>query len=163
MQRADAADAIEARRGAYLVSTDPARLDLAAVHRYLARSYWSPGIPEDVVRRAAEHSLCCGLYHDAAGQVGYARAVTDRATFGYLADVYVLEAHRGHGLGAWLVGTLLSHPDLQGLRRLSLLTRDAHGLYERFGFRNAPVPSRFMERVVAAAELWRAPAAADGG
>jgi GNAT superfamily N-acetyltransferase len=142
---------VEARRGAYVVSTDPTRLDLAAVHRYLARSYWSPGIPEDVVRRAAAHSLTCGLYHDTAHgaeQVGYARAVTDRATFAYLADVYVLEAHRGRGLGAWLVGTLLSHAALQGLRRTALMTRDAHRLYARFGFRPAARPESYMERVV---------------
>ena len=146
-----AAGPIEECRGAYRVSTDPARLDLAAVHRYLARSYWSPGIPEDVVRRAAAHSLTCGLYHEAHGrteQVGYARAVTDRATFAYLADVYVLEAHRGRGLGVWMVGALLSHPALQGLRRVALVTRDAHALYARFGFGAAARPEGYMERVV---------------
>jgi GNAT superfamily N-acetyltransferase len=142
---------VEARRGAYVVSTDPARLDLAAVHAFLTRSYWSPGIPEDVVRRAAAHSLTCGLYHetdDGVAQVGYARAVTDRATYAYLADVYVLEAHRGGGLGTWLVGTLLSHDALRGLRRTALMTRDAHRLYERLGFRPAARPENYLERVV---------------
>ena len=139
---------VEARRGPYLASTDAARLDLAAVHAYLAQSYWSPGVPEAVVRRAAAHSLCCGLYHDVEGQVGFARAVTDRATYAYLADVYVLDAHRGRGLGEWLVATLLSHPDLRALRRMALMTRDAHRLYARFGFGPAAAPDRYMERVL---------------
>jgi GNAT superfamily N-acetyltransferase len=135
------------RRGAYVVSCDPARVDPVAVHAYLARSYWSPGVPADVVRRAIAHSLCCGLYHDVDGQVGFARAITDRATYAYLADVYVLEAHRGRGLGVWLVGALLAHPALAGLRRVTLMTRDAHGLYARFGFGPSAAPDRFMERV----------------
>ena len=142
-----AAPEVEERRGPYLVSTDPARLDLRAVHEYLARSYWSPGIPEEVVRRAAANSLTCGLYHDADGQVGYARAITDRATYAYLADVYVLEAHRARGLGVWLVRTLLSHGALQGLRRVALMTRNAHALYARFGFAPAAAPQNYMERV----------------
>ena len=120
--------------GEYVVSTDPARLDLVAVHRYLAASYWSPGLPMDVLTRAVAHSLCFGLYHGTE-QVGFARTITDRATFAYLCDVYVLEAHRGRGLGRWLMEVVVAHPALQGLRRFVLVTRDAHGLYTRFGFR----------------------------
>ena len=130
--------------GEYVVSTDPARLDLVAVHRYLAASYWSPGLPMDVLTRAVAHSLCFGLYHGTE-QVGFARTITDRATFAYLCDVYVLEAHRGRGLGRWLMGVVVAHPALQGLRRFVLVTRDAHGLYTRFGFRPLGRPEGYME------------------
>lgn len=140
---------VETRHGDYLLSTDPARLDFAAVHAYLTRSYWSPGISRALVERAAAHSLCFGLYHhrqaDAAEQVGYARVVTDRASFAYLADVYVLEAHRGQGLSKRLVRFITDHPDLQSLRRFLLGTRDAHGLYAQFGFAPLADPSRMME------------------
>ena len=128
----------------YEVTTDSSRLDLDAIHAYLTRSYWSPGIPKATVARAIEHSVCAGAYLG-ADQVGFARVVTDRASFGYLADVYVLEAHRGQGLSKALVGTLLAHPDLQNLRRLMLTTRDAQGLYSRFGFKPLAAPDRFME------------------
>lgn len=128
----------------YALSDDPARLDLDAVHAFLTRSYWSPGIPRETVERAAAGSLAVGLYAPDGAQVGYARVVNDRATFAYLADVYVLEAHRGRGLGRWMVGQILAHPDLQGLRRWLLTTQDAHGLYERLGFVRAPFPERFM-------------------
>jgi GNAT superfamily N-acetyltransferase len=133
------------RRGSYEISTDPARLDLEALHAYLTRSYWSPGIPREVVERAAANSLCFGLYHAEQGQVGYARVVTDRASFAYLCDVYVLEAHRGQGLSKWLMQTLLDHPDLQGLRRFLLATKDAHGLYAQFGFTPLASPERMMQ------------------
>lgn len=139
----------ERRRGDLLISTDPARVDVDVVHGFLSTCYWSPGIPRPLVERAIAHSLCFGLYrtHDAASvQVGFARVITDRATFAYLCDVFVLESERGRGIGVWLMETLLTHPDLQGLRRFCLLTRDAHGLYERFGFKPMPDPSRFMER-----------------
>jgi GNAT superfamily N-acetyltransferase len=135
---------VEVVRGGYTVSTDKARLDLPAVHGFLAASYWSPGLPWDVLVRAVAGSLCFGLYHGAE-QVGFARVVTDRATFAYLGDVYVLEAHRGRGLGRWLVETVLGHPAVQGLRRFSLVTRDAHGLYERLGFQPLARPDRHME------------------
>ncbi len=125
---------MEWQRPPYTISTDPARLDLDVVHGWLAReSYWAAGIARDVVARSIAHSLPFGLYAP-DGQVGFARVVTDRATFGYLADVFVLPAHRGRGLGVWLVETVLSHPELQGFRRWHLATRDAHGLYTRFGF-----------------------------
>ena len=114
-------------RGEYLISTDPHRLDLATIHAFLARAYWSVGLPREVLERAVEHSLVFGLYR-AAGQIGFARVVTDHATFAYLADVFVLEAFRGHGLGKWLVEVAVTLPELQGLRRWLLATADAHGL-----------------------------------
>lgn len=125
------------------LSDDAARLDLDAVHAYLARSYWSPGVPREVVARAAAGSLAVGLY-DGEAQVGYTRAVTDRATFAYLCDVYVLESHQGRGLGTWMTECVLAHPELQGLRRWLLTTQDAHGVYQRVGFVRAPFPERFM-------------------
>lgn len=128
----------------YEISTDPARLDVDAIHAFLTRSYWSPGIPRATVARAIQHSVCAGVYLDGA-QVGFARVVSDRATFGYLADVYILEVHRGRGLSKALVGTLLEHSDLRGLRRFLLATRDAHGLYSRFGFKPLAAPDRMLE------------------
>ena len=132
-------------RNGYRVSTDPSKLDLGVVHGYLTESYWAAGVPEEVVRRSVENSLCFGVYRDEE-QVGFARVVTDRATFAYLADVFVLEAHRGQGLGKWLVEVILSHPDLQGLRRWMLATRDAHDLYRRYAFTELARPAIFMER-----------------
>lgn len=133
----------------YEISTARNRLDFAAVHAYLTRSYWSPGISRTLVERAAAHSLCFGLYHQppngAVQQVGYARVVTDRASFGYLADVYVLEGHRGQGLSKWLMQFITAHPELQTLRRFLLGTRDAHGLYAQFGFGPLANPARMME------------------
>ena len=128
----------------YDISTDPSRLRLDAIHAYLTRSYWSPGIPKDVVARAIAHSLCFGVYQ-AQAQVGFARVITDRASFAYLADVYVLEEHRGQGLSKRLVAQVLAHPDLQGLRRVLLATADAHGLYAQFGFKALAAPDRMME------------------
>ena len=132
------------RPDGFVVSTDPARLDLDAVHAYLTDSYWSPGIPRETVERAAAHSLCFGLYAPGGEQVGFTRVITDRATFAYLCDVFVLPAHRGQGLGVWLTDSVLAHPDLQGLRRILLTTQTAHGLYEKSGFVRAPFPERFM-------------------
>ncbi len=135
----------EWRRGDCAISDDPARLDTAAVHAFIAgRSYWAAGIPGGTLERAIANSLCFGLYRGER-QIGFARVVTDRATFGYLCDVYVEESERGAGLGEWLVACVLEHPDLQGLRRLSLMTRDAHELYRRFGFRPLPDPARYLE------------------
>jgi GNAT superfamily N-acetyltransferase len=133
-------------RDRFIVTTDPARLDLRAIHDYLRRSYWSPGIPVEIVERAIRNSLSFGLF-DGEAQIGFARVVTDRATFGYLADVYVLESYRGQGLGTWLIECVCSHPDLQGLRRFALATRDAHGLYRKFGFNEIANPSQQMEVV----------------
>ena len=128
----------------YDISTDPTRLQPAAIHAYLTRSYWSPGIPQEVVEHAIANSLCFGIYLGQV-QVGFARVVTDKATFAYLADVYVLEEHRGQGLSKRLVQTILAHPELQGLRRFLLATRDAHGLYAQFGFVPPARPQTLME------------------
>ena len=135
----------EGRRDAYLVSTDKTKLDLSAVHGYLTAAYWAKGIPLEVVKRSIEHSLCFGVY---AGerQVGFARVVTDHATFAYLADVFILEEFRGRGLSKWLMEGILSHPVLQGLRRWHLVTRDAHGLYRRYGFADLKNPALHMEK-----------------
>lgn len=133
-------------RGEFVISTDRARLDVEAVHRFLStESYWSPGIPLEVVRRAIEHSLPFGVYRGGE-QVGFARVVTDYTTFAYLADVFILASLRGQGLSKWLMEAIQSHPDLQGLRRWMLATRDAHGLYAQHGFTPLKAPERFMER-----------------
>ena len=131
----------------YRTTSDPDRIDVDVVHAFLARSYWAAGIPRQVVERSVRNSLCVALLDPADRLVGFARAVTDRATFAYLCDVFVLEEHRGRGLGHHVVDTLLAHPDLQGLRRLNLVTRDAHALYARKGFRAVAHPDRYMERL----------------
>jgi GNAT superfamily N-acetyltransferase/uncharacterized damage-inducible protein DinB len=134
-----------ARDGDFTVSTDPSRLDVPLIHEWLStRSYWAESRPLDVVRRSLENSLCFGLY-DRGRQVGFVRVVTDRATFAWLCDVFVLEGYRGRGLAKWLVGLVMAHPELRGLRRVLLGTRDAHGLYRRFGFAPLDDPSRFLE------------------
>ncbi len=125
---------MKARRDRYEISDDRARIDLDLTWRYLRTSYWARGIPREAVARSIEGSLVAGLFERGGGQVGFARAVTDRATFAWIGDVFVLEEHRGRGLGAWLVETLVSHPELAGLRLMVLATADAHGLYRRFGF-----------------------------
>jgi GNAT superfamily N-acetyltransferase len=135
---------VEIRRGDYLISTDPARLDPAAIQAYLTSSYWARGIPLATVEKSLRGSLCFGLYHGSQ-QVGLARVISDYATHAYLCDVYILESHRGAGLGKWLMETVISHPVLQGLRRFTLATRDAHGLYHQFGFRPLAQPDRHME------------------
>jgi GNAT superfamily N-acetyltransferase len=133
------------RRDGFRISTDPGLLDVAMIHDFLAhRSYWAVGRPLEVVWRAVEHSLCFGLY-EGGRQAGFARVVTDRATFAWLCDVFVLEDYRGRGLGKWLIECVVAHPALQGLRRLLLGTRDAHGLYEQYGFQPLTDPDRFME------------------
>jgi GNAT superfamily N-acetyltransferase len=133
-------------RGDYTITMDADRMDLEAIHAFLTKSYWCPGIPIATVERAMANSLCFGLFHRQS-QVGLARVITDKATFAYLADVYVLEAHRGLGLSKWLLEVIQAHPDLQGLRRFMLATRDAHGLYRQFGFESLAHPSRLMEIV----------------
>jgi GNAT superfamily N-acetyltransferase len=136
----------------YEISTDPARLDVGVIHGYLREAYWSPGVARDVVERSIAQSLCFGLYAPDGAQAGFARAVTDGATFAWIADVFVLEPHRGRGLSVWLMETLLAHPELQGLRRRVLATNDAHGLYERFGFEPLRTPERWMEARLRAIE-----------
>jgi GNAT superfamily N-acetyltransferase len=119
-------------------------MDMGSIHAYLSSAYWSPGVPFEIVERAARNSLCVGVF-EGQQQVAYARAVTDRATFAYLADVYVLEAHRGQGLSKAMLNALFKHEDLQGLRRMMLATRDAHALYRRFGFTELNSPAMMME------------------
>ena len=126
------------------MSTDPARLDVDVIHGYLERSYWARGIPRAVVERSLRNSLSFGVY-EGAQLVGFARVVTDLATFAYLGDVFVLEPYRGHGLSKWLMECMVEHPDLKDLRRWHLVTRDAQGLYARFGFAE-PEPGKHMER-----------------
>ncbi len=130
----------------FRISTDPAQLDLAVVHRFLAEdSYWARNIPLDTVARAVAHSLNFGLYAPGGEQAGFARVVTDRATFAWLCDVFVLPAFRGQGLSKWLMEVVWAHPELQGLRRQLLATLDAHGLYEQFGFQPLAAPERYLE------------------
>ena len=138
---------LQRTRGQYEISTDPQRIDVAATHAFLSRSYWAEGISRELVARSIANSLCFALLH-AERQVGFARVVTDRATFAYLCDVYVLEEHRGRGLGNWLVEEARAHPDLQGLRRFLLVTKDAHSLYAGLGFQPPANPAGFMEIAV---------------
>jgi len=132
-------------RDDYTISTDQARLNVDAIHAFLSQSYWATNIPRDVVERSLRNALCFGLYRDDA-QVGLTRVVTDRATMAYVGDVYVLPEHRGRGLSKWMMECVLAHPDLQHLRRWMLITKDAHGLYRQFGFRELKRPEGFMER-----------------
>jgi GNAT superfamily N-acetyltransferase len=135
---------MEIAEDGFIFSDDVNKLDALAIHDYLSNgSYWAAGIPLETVKRAMEHSLCFGIYKDTV-QVGFARWITDRATFGYLADVYVLPEYQGKGLMRKLMSLMLFHKDLQGLRRYMLSTSDAHGLYEKFGFKAIDKPENFM-------------------
>jgi GNAT superfamily N-acetyltransferase len=139
-------DAIhECRSGDLVVSTDRARLDLGVIHGFLSRSYWARGIPRETVERSIRHSICFGAF-DAGRQVGFARVISDRATYAYVADVFVLESHRGRGVSKRIMDCITSHPDLQNLRLWTLFTRDAHGLYRQSGFRESRYPDRLMEK-----------------
>jgi GNAT superfamily N-acetyltransferase len=133
--------------GEYVISTDRDRLNLATIHDYLSRkSYWAKGRTREQVERSIANSLNFGLFHGRE-QVGFARVVTDYATFGWIADVFILEAHRGKGLSKWVMEMILGHPALQGMRRLLLATRDAHGLYRRYGFNDLEDPSCWLEKL----------------
>ena len=136
---------VEWTRGEYVVSTGRERVALDVLHRFLAASYWAEGIAYETVRRSVEHSLPFGLYHGET-MVGFARVITDYATFAYLADVFVLPEHRGRGLGVWLVECALAHPALRGLRAWGLKTRDAQALYRRLGFGALPSDVSYMHR-----------------
>lgn len=152
-------EVMESRSGGFLVSTDRARLELDVIHGFLTNCYWAKGIPREAVDRSIKHSLCFGIYHEVdekspllsrsgrsgAPQVGFARVISDFATIAYLGDVFVLEAYRGRGLSKWMMECIVRHPQLQGLRRWILLTRDAHGLYSKFGFTPLQAPDRYME------------------
>lgn len=161
---ADPTEIVEYRRGGFLISTDPARLDLDVIYNFLTNCYWAKGIPRPLVARSIEHSLCFGIYdytvetshvsqkwrdtgHPGActPQVGFARVISDFATVAYLGDVFVLESHRGRGLGKWMMECIMQHPAVQSLRRWILLTRDAHELYARVGFTALRAPERYME------------------
>jgi GNAT superfamily N-acetyltransferase len=131
-------------RNGFTLSSDPARLDLDVIHAFLTNSYWAKGISREVVARSIENSLCFGVY-EGEKQVGFARVISDFATFAYIGDVFVLESHRGHGLSQWMMEAIKNHPKLQNLRRWTLLTRDAHGLYAKFGFTPVTKPERYME------------------
>jgi len=130
--------------GDFEVSTDPARIDLSVVHGFLTDCYWAKGIPAETVKRSIENSICFAVYHGRQ-QVGFARIISDEATFAYLADVFILPAYRGRGLSRWLMECIVAHPKLQGLRRWMLATQDAHGLYAKFGFTAIRSPERWME------------------
>ncbi len=134
-------------RDGFTISTDRARLDLDMLYAFLSTSYWARGIPRDVMERSIRNAVPFGIY-EGEKQVGFARVVTDLATVGYVGDVFVLEPWRGRGLSRWLMECILAHPELQGFRRWFLLTRDAHGLYERVGFTPLAAPDRWMERWV---------------
>jgi ribosomal protein S18 acetylase RimI-like enzyme len=127
-----------------VISGDPSRLDLDVIHGFLARSHWAAGIPRELVERAVRHSLCFGAYVGQA-QIGFARVITDRATYAYVSDVFVLPTYRGRGIGTRLIAAIRAHPELEGLRRWQLVTRDAHRLYQRFGFAPVRHPERVME------------------
>ncbi len=132
-------------RDAYTITTDQARFDVTAIHQFLTRSYWAKGIPFETVRRSIENSLGFAILHGER-QVGFARVITDKATFAYLADVYVIEEERGKGLSKWLMEVILAHPDVQDIRSFYLLTGDAHGLYRQFGWKVYDSPEKFMKR-----------------
>jgi len=137
---------VEWQKDGFLVSTDPGKLDLGYIHDFLSQdSYWAEHIPLETVKKSIEGSICFGMY-DSGRQMGFARVISDQATFGYLADVFIDEAYRGLGLGVWLMETIMSHPQLQGFRNWQLATRDAHAFYEKFGFRKLDIPDRIMRK-----------------
>jgi GNAT superfamily N-acetyltransferase len=137
---------MDEQRDGFHLSDDPALLDIDTIHAFLRGSYWATGIPRAIVEKSLRCSLCFGIYQGRT-QVGFARCITDRATFAYLADVFVQPSHRGRGLSKWLMECIVAHPDLQGLRRWSLMTLDAHGLYAQQGFGPAKHPERYMEKL----------------
>jgi GNAT superfamily N-acetyltransferase len=137
---------MELRNGEFSISLDKSRLQIEVIQKFLAdESYWANRRTLEQTLAAIENSLCFGLFHSDR-QIGFARVISDRATFAYIGDVFVIKEFRGRGLSKWLMETIISHPELQGLRRWLLATRDAHGLYEQFGFTELKVPSRWMER-----------------
>jgi N-acetylglutamate synthase-like GNAT family acetyltransferase len=136
---------LQVQKGVYTISTDPEKLNIDLIHHFLSNeSYWAKGIPRQTVERSIQHSLCFGVFEQQQ-QVGFARVVTDYATFAWIADVFILPAYRRQGLSKWLVQTIRAHPGLQGLRRWLLATADAHQLYAQYGFTPLPHPERFME------------------
>lgn len=137
----------ELRHAGYLITDDRSRLDAEAIHRYLSEeSYWAKGVSREIVNRSLENSLCLGVHAPTGQQVGLARVITDFATYAYLCDVFILNEHREKGLGKALIQAVVSHPGLQSIRRMSLGTLDAHGLYAPFGFKPIGQPERHMEK-----------------
>ena len=136
---------MEWRKDEYLLSTDKSKIDIEIVHGFLAHSYWAESIPLDVVKKSIDNSLCFAIYRDQKLK-GFARVISDFATFAYLADVFIVPEERGKGLSIWLMETIMAYPQLQGLRRFTLATRDARGLYERFGFTLFDRPERWMQK-----------------
>jgi len=137
----------------FVVTDDPSKIDFDVVHGFLSKSYWAPNIPRATMQRAIDGSLCFTLLKNGR-QIGFARVITDRATFAYLADVFVLESERGEGAGTFFMSVVFAHPDLQGLRRFMLATRDAHGLYRKFGFAGPAKPEMLMEIVKSPTDLY---------
>lgn len=136
---------LEELRGEYSISTDKSLLDLGVIHGFLNASYWAAGRSVETIRRSIENSLPFGVYKGTK-QVGFARVITDYATFAWIADVFILDEHQGKGLGKWLMEVIIAHPELQGFRRWVLATKDAHELYRKFGFNELRLPERWMER-----------------
>ena len=129
----------------YRISNDKRELDFSLIYKFISNSYWAKRMPKSVLEKAIQHSLCFGVFTDEGGQVGFGRVITDYATFAYLSDVFIVEAHRGKGLSKWLVSEIIAQPELQNLRRFVLVTKDAHSLYEQFGFKSLAAPDRYME------------------
>ncbi|MFK7925902.1 MAG: GNAT family N-acetyltransferase [Bacteroidia bacterium] len=137
----------QVEKGDYTISTDQSKLDIAKIHQYLSEeSYWSKNISLEIVRAYIPHCLCFGVYHGEE-QIGFARLITDYTTFAYLCDVFIAAEFRGRGLGKWLVQSMLDHPQMQGLRRWLLFTKDAHGLYQQYGFDTLPKIHRAMAKI----------------
>ena len=130
----------------YSISTDSSRFDVEMIYQFLTNSYWAEGIPRHIVQRSIDNAMCFGVF-DGDKQVGFARVITDRATYAYIGDVFILDSHRGRGLSKLLMKAIMEHPDLQGFRRWSLVTNDAHGLYQQFGFKPIANPQKYMELV----------------
>lgn len=130
----------------YRVSSSREEMDFDVIHSYISNTYWAEGIPKETFKKALDNSLCFGVFSSEGKQVGFARMITDQATFAYLADVFVDEAHRGKGLSKWLMQEVHDHPSLQGLRRILLATRDAHSLYQQFGYTSLSSPATFMQK-----------------
>lgn len=130
----------------YRVSSSREEVDFDVIHSYISNTYWAKGIPKETFKKALDNSLCFGVFSSEGKQVGFARMITDLATFAYLADVFIDEAHRGKGLSKWLMQEVHDHPSLQGLRRMLLATRDAHGLYQQFGYTSLSSPATFMQK-----------------
>lgn len=132
------------QREGFAITTETSFFNIEFIHAFLSKSYWAENIPLETVQRSIDNSLCFGVFH-LGRQIGFARVITDKATFGYLADVFIDETYRGQGLSKWLMEEIMAHPDLQGLRRIMLATRDAHGLYAQFGFSELTFPERWMQ------------------